>query len=120
MFPALATPAAGAVVTAVGHRSLYDIEMRTNYIAWVTGALTASHRRILMATWVGRVWAVLATYPRFIELAFVSTGFLVANDGSENHKIKPQGWHPKEYDFSDPEFDPEPRAESDLDDELLE
>ena len=41
-----------------------------------------------MAHWVAAAWAIVREEADFLRAAFVSTGFLVAKDGSENHLIK--------------------------------
>ncbi len=43
-----------------------------------------------MADWVAAAWAIAREdlESDFLRAAFVSTGFLVAKDGSENHRIK--------------------------------
>ena len=51
------------------------------------------HRRMLMARWMSEAWDSLVTdHSDMIEKAFVSTGFLLAKDGSEDHLLKLQGW----------------------------
>ena len=64
------------------------------------GGLEAWQRRALMVMWVATAWQELKTDAAFLRKAFISTGFLIAKDGSENHLIKVPG-HP-EYDFTQP------------------
>ena len=57
------------------------------------GCAGAMHRRMFMAKWLQDAWLDLILNNRHIILnAFVETGFLVAADGSEDGKIKLQGW----------------------------
>ena len=52
------------------------------------GGLTAKDKRMLMATWASKSWESLCTdNQHLIRQAFVSTGFLLAKDGSENHLV---------------------------------
>jgi hypothetical protein len=54
---------------------------------------SAMHRRMLMAQWLADAWEELITnHKGLIEKAFVHTGFLLAKDGSEDHKMSIQGW----------------------------
>ena len=64
--------------------------------------LTASERRILLATWLGASWQMMRADSEFIRQAFVSTGFLIRKDGSENHLIKVKGI--STYDFTNPDY----------------
>ena len=50
--------------------------------------VTNSQRRMLLAQWVSDAWDDVCTnHLHLIQRAFVTTGFLVAKDGSENHLI---------------------------------
>ena len=65
---------------------------------------SAMERRILMAQWLSKAWEDLTVnvdHGNMISRAFVDTGFLVcAQDGSEDHLIKLQGWSSAEaYKF---------------------
>ncbi len=60
--------------------------------------LSASDRRMKMATWAAAAWALLRQEAEFIRSAFVSTGFLIAKDGSESHLIQVPG--APDYDFT--------------------
>jgi len=62
------------------------------------GTLTASDRRMKMATWAAGAWAILRQESSFLRQAFVSTGFLIAKDGSESHLIQIPGV--PDYDFA--------------------
>jgi hypothetical protein len=54
---------------------------------------SAMARRMLMAQWLSDAWTDLTVnHPQLIESAFVKTGFKIAKDGSEDHKIEIQGW----------------------------
>ena len=55
------------------------------------GGLAAWQRRVKMATWVAGAWVILREDTSFLRASFVSTGFLVALDGSEDHKIRIPG-----------------------------
>ena len=70
----------------------YKAELDTNRQAWCCDdPLAAEDRRMKMATWLTGAWSVLRTETAFIRSAFVSTGFLIAKNGSENHLIKVPG-----------------------------
>ena len=48
---------------------------------------------MLIVQWLADAWEDLTTnHKKLIELAFVHTGFLLAKDGSEDHKMSIQGW----------------------------
>jgi hypothetical protein len=80
---------------------LYEMELERNREAWENGELTAAERRIYIVIWVGTAREVLQTMPEFIKKSFVSTGWLLAKDGSENHLVKLKKYM-KEYNFPRP------------------
>jgi hypothetical protein len=80
---------------------MYEHELERNREAWENGELTAAERRIYIVNWVGTAWEVLKTMPVFIRKSFVSTGWLLAKDGSENHLVKLKKYI-KEYNFPRP------------------
>ena len=54
---------------------------------------SAMHRRMLMAQWLSAAWTDLTTnHQELIEKAFGHTGFLLAQDGSDDHLMSIQGW----------------------------
>jgi hypothetical protein len=53
-----------------------------------------------MAQWTAAAWLILSEKPEFIRQSFVSTGFLLAKDGSENGLAKVPGL--PDYDFTAP------------------
>ena len=66
-----------------------------------------SHRiraSVYIVNWVASAWAILKTKAEFIRKAFVSTGWLLAKDGSENHLVKLKNWF-EAYDFPRPSDD---------------
>ena len=53
------------------------------------GGLSDSRKRMLVATWTSEAWDEFCRENKScITAAFVNTGFLIAKDGSENHKIE--------------------------------
>ena len=50
-----------------------------------------------MATWAAAAWQVLKQRSAFLRSAFVSTGWLLAKDGSENALVEVPGV--PDYDF---------------------
>ena len=50
-----------------------------------------SERRIKMAQWAAYAWLIVQQKTDYLRSAFVSTGFLVAADRSEDHLIKMTG-----------------------------
>ena len=77
---------------------MYGHELERNLEMWENGELTAAERRIYIANWVGTAWTELKTMPKFIRKSFVSTGWLLAKDGSENHLVKLKKYL-KDYGF---------------------
>jgi hypothetical protein len=66
---------------------------------------------------VEAAWEVLKTMPKFIKRSFVSSGWLLAKDGSENHLVKLKKYM-KEYTLPHPADTPvESGDESDGSDE---
>jgi len=80
---------------------LYEHELERNLEQWENGELTAAERRIYIAHWVEPAWDVMKTMPEFMRESLVSTGWLLAKDGSENHLVKLKKYL-KEYDFRRP------------------
>ena len=60
--------------------------------------LTASERRNLMAQWAAYAWTQLRLRADFVRTPFVSTGFLVRADRSEDHLIRIDGFN--NYSFT--------------------
>ena len=53
------------------------------------GGMSDPDRRMMLAQWASEAWAdVCANHQHAITHAFVSTGFLLAKDGSEDHLIR--------------------------------
>ena len=83
----------------------YDALNEEKQEAWEDGGLQQKDIRMMMATWLSETWdetindghSLMTLFRR----AFVATGFLVANDGSENHLIQMDGWTgaPGSYTF---------------------
>ena len=67
---------------------LYEYELQDNLQMGQDGGLTASERRVYIVNWVSSAWEALKRKPDFIRKSFVSTGWLLAKDGSENHLVK--------------------------------
>jgi hypothetical protein len=82
----------------------YHMDMEENRTRWCNppgqGGLEAWERRVLMAKWTCAAWLIVSTQTDFLRTAFVSTGFLLAKDGSENDLIKVPGV--PDYDFTSP------------------
>ena len=85
---------------------LYEYELQHNLEVWEDGGLTASERRVYIVNWVATAWEALKTKSEFIRKSFVSTGWLLAKDGSENHLVKLKKWQ-QPYNFPHPD-DPVP------------
>ena len=69
----------------------FDAEMELHLAEWESANLSASCRRMLMTTWVLAAWRKVRTEDDFLRKAFVSTGFLLAKDRSEDDLIKLAG-----------------------------
>lgn len=72
----------------------YKKAHKTNKHLWTRpeakGGLSASRKRVLVATWVSEAWKeACRDNQHCIERAFVETGFLLAKDGSDRHEIRP-------------------------------
>jgi hypothetical protein len=70
----------------------YQKALEADRDAWekdaADGGLSASRKRMLVATWASEAWAELCKDNQgLLRQAFVTTGFLVAMDGSENGLI---------------------------------
>ena len=54
---------------------------------------TAGERRTLITKWLGKAWHKPNTNnPKYREKLFYKTGLLMTADGSEDHRIKPEGF----------------------------
>ena len=69
----------------------FAAEMEVNQDQWESKNLPAGCRRMLMAQWVVLAWSYASKNPKLMRQAFVSTGFLLAKDGSEDSLIKMAG-----------------------------
>jgi hypothetical protein len=110
--PAYTPPDCTDVVAPVDHHvgarlkriisQFYHDDLERSIDSWCMpaglGGLSASQRRMYMAQWVAAAWHVIREDADFLRNAFVSTGFLIAKDGSENNKIKLAGI--TNYDFT--------------------
>ena len=72
------------------------LEEDENMDIWIGNSdekLTASKRRILITHWVGEAHERLQhpNYFGFLKNCFERTGCLMTSDGSEDHKIRPEG-----------------------------
>ena len=73
----------------------YEHDYEMNEDAWHLpkreGGLGDVKKRTLVAKWASEAWEEFGTCPKkrhMVRQAFISTGFLIAKDGSENHLIK--------------------------------
>lgn len=80
----------------------YHDDLEKNMDDWCSpvgqGGLTASERRMRMAIWAAATWAIVRGRSEFLRKSFVSTGFLVRKDRSEDRLIKVPGM--PNYDFN--------------------
>jgi hypothetical protein len=81
---------------------MYEEELEKNLERWEDGGLSAAERRVYIANWVAVAWSTLSAKAEFIRKSFVSTGWLLAADGSENHLVDLRNW-PEPYDFPRPD-----------------
>ena len=83
---------------------LYKAELEENDQAWTNppshGGLQDWQKRVKLVLWIATAWQIMRQDPAFIKSTFVSCGWLIAQDGSENHLIKVPGC--PEYDFTLP------------------
>ena len=75
----------------IGQR--YDAAYMRNTEEWELpakqGGLTAMKKRMMVAVWATEAWQeLIEKNQKLIRGAFIRTGFLLAKDGSENHKIE--------------------------------
>jgi hypothetical protein len=77
-------------------------ELERNLKVWEDGELTACERRIFIVNWVASAWGALKANAEFIRSSFVSTGWLLAKDGSENWMVSLKKWD-SAYGFPKPE-----------------
>lgn len=102
------------VVSPVDHHvgaalkgKIYDMYEEQYEKEWVRfnakpgdGGLEARHKRMMVATWSSKAWDDLCkNHHHLIRKAFVSTGFLLAKDGSENHLVSLGRDFKGKYDF---------------------
>ena len=70
----------------------YATELELDINSWrnhsTSGQLSATRRRVFMATWLDLSWSVLKTKTAFIRKAFESTGCLIKLDGTHGIKIR--------------------------------
>ena len=82
----------------------YHEELSANMDTWCGDGseFTTSYRRMKMATctWAAAAWEILKRRSDFLKASFVSTGWLLAKDGSENNLVKIPGV--PDYDFRAP------------------
>jgi hypothetical protein len=102
IIPAVSPPGCTDVVSPCDHHvgariknimsHFYHADVREHRAAWCMppglGGLSAWQRRAKMALWLAAAWVVIRDDAPFLRAAFVSTGFLIAQNGSENHLIK--------------------------------
>lgn len=69
----------------------FHAEMDVHQAEWENKNLSAGCRRMLMATWVLHAWARCSKKDYLLRQSFVSTGFLLAKNGSEDGLIKMAG-----------------------------
>ena len=69
----------------------FQADYEVNFAAWNNATLSASSRRQKMASWGAAAWAILREETELLKSAFVSTGFLINRNGTENHLIKLRG-----------------------------
>jgi hypothetical protein len=112
IFPVYTPPECTDVVAPVDHHCgariktmmgwLYHLELEADRDRWTQppgeGGLHAWERRVKMAKWLAVTWSMVKDDSAFFRSAFVSTGFLIALDGSENSLIKVPGF--PDYDFN--------------------
>jgi hypothetical protein len=101
IIPAYTPPDCTDVVAPVDHHvgahikvvlaKFFHAEIEAHQEEWEDGNLSASCRRMLMAHWVVLAWRKIKQKKHLMRQSFVSTGFLIAKDGSEDHKIKMSG-----------------------------
>ena len=82
---------------------LYHAALEANKDQWCNppgqGGLEAWERRVFIASWIVQAWDIMQVeYVHLLRSAFVSTGFLLPIDGSENNLIKVPGV--SDYDFT--------------------
>ena len=66
----------------------YHEELRLNYDQWVDEGISAGECRMLMLEWLLLSWKAMCAHPDMIRQAFVSTGCMLAVDGSDWQKVK--------------------------------
>ena len=109
VFPFPLPPCCTDIVQPVDHnvgaklkeimKGLYKIEVELNYDEWrdykSNKALSASRRRVLMATWLDAAWGFLKLQEDFLYTSFLHT-VLIKLDGT--HEFKFRGYH-KPYPY---------------------
>jgi hypothetical protein len=68
--------------------TFYHNDFEANSEVWRSDVLSASKRRQKIAEWAAAAWAILRTELDRIRSCFVATGFLIAQDGTEDHLIQ--------------------------------
>ena len=73
--------------------ALYEADYARDKDRWELpkkeGGLADTVKRMLVAKWASEAWRdICENHHKLIRSAFVKTGFLIAKDGSENHKIE--------------------------------
>ena len=103
---------------------LFQDEILNNYDHWVGGGANFAGCRRKLIFWFLQVWKKFVVQKAHtIRQAFISTGFLIAMNGMQNHFIKLQGYKGK-YDFTnavpcDPNVDDLSESECSSSDEEL-
>ena len=80
----------GAHIKSVISKFFHE-EMELHQKEWEDQNLPAGQRRMLMAAWTVIAWEHTKHQTNLLRQSFVSTGFLLAKDGSEDHLIKMSG-----------------------------
>jgi len=76
----------------------YRAELEDFRQKWMEDGLSSPECRMKMVTWAAGAWQIVKAEADFLRSAFLSTGFLVAKDGSEMSLIKIKG--AEEYDYT--------------------
>ena len=63
-----------------------------NFEEWSTNKTTASQRRILFAKWVSAAWKRMQSRSELINKMFVKCGYTLRLDGSDDDKVKIDGY----------------------------
>ena len=68
--------------------TFYHTDLEANSEVWRSDGLDTSATRQKIAAWAAAAWAILRTETDRIRSCFVATGFLIAQDGTEDHLIQ--------------------------------